>query len=234
MQPGTLDELPATRREILRILKNEAHATIPRIASLLGLAHESVRQQMADLVNRGWVKTHCLVDDKDASSGRPAVDYCLTTEADNFFPKNYDGLLVQALDVTESLGDDALVALLSGVTEIRVERLRGRAHGAPLADRVEALREIYYDGDPFTGVESREPEEIVVTERCCPFLNVALERPIICSSSVSAMRKLVGFEVVRERRFQDGDGRCEFHIKLSRPDLRNSPVFKVEPPRLRE
>lgn len=214
-----LADLSPTRREILRILKTEGHATIPRLSAALGFAHESVRQQVIDLVNEGWITAFCSTDDTaEAAAGRPATDYCLTPAGDHFFPKNYDGLIVQMLDVSP----DPL-ELAAAITDDRVARLRGRK-------RSDALRSIYYDGDAYTDVE-RRGSDLVLTERCCPYLNVALERPIICSTTVSTLRRVFGCEVVRERRFQDGDGRCEFHVKTGRPVPRNTPRFKIEPPK---
>ena len=61
-----------------------------------------------------------------------------------------------------------------------------------------------------------------------------MERPDICSTTVSTLRRLTGCEVVRERRFQDGDGRCEFHVRTATasPD-RKQVRFEREPPRTR-
>jgi predicted ArsR family transcriptional regulator len=75
----------------------------------------------------------------------------------------------------------------------------------------------------------------VLVERNCPYLDVALVRPEICSTTVCALRRLTSCEVVRERRFQDGDERCEFHVRTAtRSPKRKEPRFEKEPPHTAE
>lgn len=232
MKRTVLDELSATRRQILRILKNQVHATIPQLAASLQLAHESVRQQVLDLQHSGWITAICEVDiDPNAppAAGRPPVEYCLTPAGDHFFPKDYHGLLVQLLD---SQGDAALQELAAAVTDDRVERLRGRVRGLSLPRKLDALLAIYLEEDAYTEVEAKG-RDFVLIEKNCPYLNAALERPIICSTTVSTLRRLLRCEIVRERRFQDGDGRCEFHVKVKRRIPGGGPRFELEPPKSR-
>ena len=234
MQPKQLiDELSPTRREILRILKERGHATIAEIAKRLHLVHESVRKQVLDLQKAGWVTTICEVEETGPAMGRPAADYCLTPAGDHFFPKDYDGLVLQILDAKKAAhGVDAVVELAATLTDSRVERLRERVRGPSLRSKMEALRAIYIDEDEFTEVES-SGRDIVLIEKCYPYLNVALEQPIVCSTTVSTLRRLLGHEVVRERRFQDGDQRCEFHVKVRKP-VASAARFEFEPGRSKD
>lgn len=234
MQPTQfLEELPPTRRAILRIIKARGHATIRELAAELQLVHESVRQQVIDLQRRGWLTAPCDTDDRDDSqsaTGRPPVEYCLTPAGDHFFPKDYDGLVVSLIDATQQSGNDAaLRELAAAFTDYRVVEHRD-VRGRSLRARVESLRTIYPDRDEFIAVERRGPD-VVLTEKCCPYLNVALERPIICSTTVSTLRRLLGHTVVRERRFQDGDARCEFHVKGR--ETGSDSRFELEPPKSR-
>jgi predicted ArsR family transcriptional regulator len=230
MQPTEfIDELSPTRREIMRILKQRGQATIAELAERLHLVHESVRKQVLDLQQKGWVTTLCEAESGEApATGRPPVDYCLTPAGDHFFPKDYDGLVLQMLEATkETHGADAVVELAATLTDSRVERLRNRVRGTSLRSKMEGLRAVYHDDDAFTEVESRG-SDLVLVEKCCPYLNVALEQPIICSTTVSTLRRLLGHEVVRERRFQDGDQRCEFHVKVRKP-VASAARFEFEP-----
>jgi predicted ArsR family transcriptional regulator len=59
--------------------------------------------------------------------------------------------------------------------------------------------------------------ELRLVERNCPFLNVASRRPALCSVTVSTLSRLLGHTVTREKRFQDGDGRCVFRVHLNQP-----------------
>ena len=67
-----------------------------------------------------------------------------------------------------------------------------------------------------------------LVEHNCPFLNVALERPVVCSVTVSLLSRLLGFEVVREEKFQAGDGRCAFRVLTDRPRPPDAPPFRRE------
>jgi predicted ArsR family transcriptional regulator len=230
-----LDELPPTRAAIFRLMKSEGFVSIPRVAEVLGISHEAARKQIGDMLRNGWVGSDCETDELDrgqALPGRPSVRYCLTPAGDHFFVKQYPEMTVRLLDaIVTAGGAAALSAVLTQITDERVERLEPQVGDLPLKRKMSALRSIYRDGDPFTDVQ-RRGDDYVLVERNCPYLNVALERPDICSTTVSALRRLTGCEVVRERRFQDGDRRCEFHVRASEmsPD-RQQARFEKEPPR---
>jgi predicted ArsR family transcriptional regulator len=57
----------------------------------------------------------------------------------------------------------------------------------------------------------------MLVEKNCPFLNVATRRPALCSVTVSTLSRLLGQTVTREKRFQNGDGRCVFRVHLDQP-----------------
>ena len=230
-----LDELPATRAAILRLLKREGFASIPRVAEVLGVSHEAARKQVVDLQRNGWIESDCPPDEVEREAailGRPPVRYCLTSSGDHFFPKQYPELLATLLDsVRAERGDKGVTAVLGRMTDAVVDRLQQHLEPLPLDREMNVLRAIYRDGDPFTDVE-RRGDNFVLVERNCPYLDAAMQRPAICSTTVSALRRLTGCEVVRERRFQDGDGRCEFHVKTATQSARRKePRFENEPPR---
>jgi predicted ArsR family transcriptional regulator len=232
---NVLDEIPATRAAIFRLLKQERFASIPRIAEALGVSHEAARKQVGDLQRNGWIDSDCGPEEaqqRESTPGRPPVRYCLTAAGDHFFPKQYPQLLVSVLDtIAAEGGNDAFTSVLARITDDRVARLEPRVATRPMKRRIEELRAIYREGDPFTDVQ-RRGENYVLVERNCPYLSVAMERPDICSTTVSTLRRLTGCEVVRERRFQDGDGRCEFHVKTAQSSPERQQLrFEKEPPR---
>ena len=230
-----LEELPATRAAIFRLLKAEGFASIGRIAEVLGVSHEAARKHVADLQRKGWVGADCPPEESDpraATRGRPSVRYCLTSAGDHFFPKQYPALATALIDaIAAEGGQENLGGVLARVTDERVAELEPRTAALPLKRKMNILRAIYRDRDPDIDVQ-RRGEDHVLIERNCPFLTVALERPEICSTTVSTLRRLTGCHVVRERRFQDGDGRCEFHVRTSRSLPETAQIrFEWEPPR---
>lgn len=225
-----LGTLPRTRREILMLLKQRVHATIVELAQELGMTHEGVRSHMQQLQQDGWVASDCPHDRVALGqvSGRPRVRYCLTVAGEHVFPKRYDTLTALLLSAVANMTDaNGLHELLASVTDIRMNAIGASRTGSRARGR--ALRSLYLPDDPFIETTERDGD-VVIIERNCPFLQVALDQPAICSTTVSALRRLTGCEVVREYRFQDGEGRCEFRV-LSRQPLTDPPRFAPEPPK---
>lgn len=229
-----LDEFPTSRAAIFRLMKEEGFVSIPRLAEVLGVTHEAARKHVVELQRSGWIETDCSPDEvtrRENVPGRPPVRYCLSREGDHLFPKKYPELLIGLLDtIAAEGGADAARAVLARFTDERVAALEPRVPAKPMSRKMAALQAIYSDADPFADVEKRG-EDYVVVERNCPYLAVAMERPHICSTTVSTLRRLTGCEVVRERRFQDGDGRCEFHVRTAQASPNRKAVrFEREPP----
>ena len=211
-EPAPVDLLPDARRALLSALKQAGRATIPQLAETLSVSTEAVRQQLTALQRQGWVIADCGPDDADDRvPGRPPAEYCLTSLADDLFPKSYAALATALFD---ELPDAE--STLARITDGTVNAVRAVHASDSAEDQVEALRSIYRPNDPYTDVETSERGYRLI-ERNCPYLRFATERPLFCSTSVSALRRLMNAEVVREERFQDNDGRCVFHIYTDAP-----------------
>jgi len=226
------DQLPTTRKSILETLKREGKAAIADLAGRLGMSGEAVRQQLLQLQREGWVEA--IRDEAhEKRSGRPAAHYRLTSAGDHLFPKNYDQMGIALLDAVAShLGPDALSRVLAGITEARAKQWEHRLAGRTLDEKLQALTAMYdpqgANGGAYAHVENGA-NGLRLVEQNCPFLNVATERPIICSISVALLSQLLGVEVVREERFQDGDGRCAFRVYDQRPIPEEQRGWKPEP-----
>lgn len=216
-----------TRQSILEALKREGPLAIAQLAERLAMSGEAVRQQLVQLQREGWIEA---IHERAATrhSGRPAARYRLTQAGDHVFPKQYDALTIAVLDaVATELGPESLDRIMASLTEARARVWEPRLEGKSLRERVEALRAIYEGEDPFMEAEE-VPGGFRLVEHNCPFLNVALERPVLCSMTVSLLSRLLGFEVVREERFQTGDGRCAFRVLTDRPRAPEAPTFQRE------
>ncbi|MCQ6282850.1 helix-turn-helix domain-containing protein [Bacillus sp. EB600] len=223
----SVEQLSETRQMILRALKRNGPATIAELASQLEMTREAIRQHLLQLEYEGWIGRY-LKRDSGNGGGRPSTCYCLTSEGDHLFPKYYDSLTVEVLDtVADQLGPEALTQVLSRMTEARVSEWETRLHGLNLAERIEALKGIYMEDDSFMEVE-HSGEQLSLIERNCPFLNVAKRRPALCSVTVSVLTRLLGYRVIREERFQNGDGRCAFRVLLNEPIEEGSINFTLE------
>lgn len=125
------------------------------------------------------------------------------------------------------LGEDSLKQALSSMTESRVQQWEFRLRGLSLSERAAALKDIYMENDSFIDME-QNGEEILLIERNCPFANVAMKHPALCSVTVNVLTRLLGHQVVRKETFQNGDGRCVFSILSNQPIDTESYSFLLE------
>jgi len=208
--------LSAPRRAILAHIKSNATATIGQLAEQLGVSDEAVRQHVVYLENQGWISGQTQRSEP-ARAGRPVVHFSLTEAGDHLFPKRYDELSVLLIDtLVGCCGEVALKEALQTITDSQVKDWEPRLEGKSLDERIELLCGFYLTDDPYTSVEKNNGETVLV-ERNCPFQKVALARPQLCSTTVSTLTRLLGVRVERRQRFQNGDGRCTFHVLRDQP-----------------
>ena len=208
-------QLPDSRRAVLQHLKREGAATAGELAKRLGMTREGARQWLQILEKEGAIARTASRD--NAGAGRPALSYALTPDGEHLFAKNYDGLAMSLVDaVADQLGQEALITLLAAITEQQVKEWEPKLVGKTLPERIKALKGIYFEEDPHTSVR-KDARGYLLVERNCPYLNVAMRRPHLCSVTVSTLTRLLGVRVVREARFQDGDRRCVFRVLDDQP-----------------
>jgi predicted ArsR family transcriptional regulator len=226
-EPAAIDLLTEARRSLLDALKRAGWATIPELAEMLAISNEAVRQQLTVLQREGWINSNCGPGGEDERPpGRPAISYCLSARGDDLFPKKYAGL---ALLLFDELADPEQT--LTMLTDRRVRELGERVRETS-AVTAATLKAIYRPDDSYIEIEESDRGTRLI-EWNCPYLQFARERPSICSTTVSTLRRITGHEVVREERFQDGDGRCVFHIYRDAPMTRTRQRrrFEPEPPK---
>ncbi len=175
---------------------------------MLHLTGEAVRQQLLQLQREGWVSTDIRKGDH-RRTGRPASVFRLTPSGDHLFPKAYDEL---ASSLLAFAGDDPLRRL----TDAKVKAAEPSTHGLPLEAKVDALKSLYSNEDPYMSVETTRDGYRLV-ERNCPYYNVAMENASLCSVSIDVLGRLLGVRVEREETFQNGDGRCAFRVFANQP-----------------
>jgi predicted ArsR family transcriptional regulator len=211
-----IEALSETRREILLHIKHRGGATIAELAVHLGISDEGTRQHLIYLERNGWIVRR----DTGAAgrSGRPASIYHVSPKGEVFFPKQYEALTLALLDtVAELYGNEAVIAALARITDAKVAEWEPRLRGKTLREKLELLKNYYKEGDEFVSVSVGPHGDTTIVERNCPFLNVAQSRPVLCSTTVSVLTRLLGFHVERRQTFQHGDGCCEFVVRTDRP-----------------
>ena len=154
---------------------------------------------------------------EDLAHARAAVvtakdAYTVALTGDRHLPKAYDKLSIGMLSSLRE-GPTTLRQTLASLAQKQVELWKPRLEGKSTREKLDLLRDLYGEEDPFTSLEYGEHEAVLI-ERNCPFLNVALEHPVICSLSVNTLEGLLGHPVIRQEKFQSGHGRCVFRVLL--------------------
>ena len=216
------------RTSILAFLKHHHGGEVAGVATHLRISYEGARQHLKQLETEGLVEKR-PVRPARAAAGRPLARYMLTPSGDHLFPKSYDELAVELIDMlTDRRGQPALKQVLGALTDKHVREWAPRLQGKPIEERMAALQAVYRDGDPHMSVEiGRHGMRLI--ERNCPFLNVASRRPALCSVTVSTLQRLLSVKVVREERFQSGHGRCVFRVLTDEPIDPRRFRFALEP-----
>jgi len=206
------------QRQILTFIKQQGETTNAALAEYLNVSYEAVRQQLRQLEASQLVVSH-KQRDEEQRSGRPTQYYGLSSAGDHLFPKAYDVLAVELIDtLTAALGAEALREVLASFTDANVRQWMSSLQDKPLRERLETLKGIYVEDDVYMQVEIDDSSNTLrLVERNCPFLNVASRRSALCSVTVSTLSRLLGHRVIREKRFQNGDGRCVFRVQLDQP-----------------
>jgi predicted ArsR family transcriptional regulator len=225
MNAASPDRPGAPQLALLDALKSRGPATIAELAATLAMTGEAVRQHLVRLGAAGFVRP----TRERHGAGRPVSRWAIAPDAERLFPKRYEELAVALLDrVSDTLGPAATRRLLASLTEERVRAWEPRLRGRTLRQKLELLKDLYSPDDPHTAVDTKG-RELRLVERNCPFLEVALKRPALCSVTVNTLTRLLGVRVEREERFQSGDGRCVFRVRLDQPIPAGASSFAMEP-----
>lgn len=223
---AAIEALSDTRREILLRIKKDGGSTISEIAKHLAISDEGARQHLILLERQGWVSRRAQ-HAGDGKSGRPASIYEISPRGEEFFPKRYDELANALLEIIrEQHGADAVRSALARVADAWVQAWEPKLRDKTLDERLELLKSYYLNDDPFITIERNG--HVALVERNCPFTNVAMEHPQLCSITVNTLTRLLGLQVSRERTFQKGDGCCEFRVQRSAPVDPSNVAFKLE------
>jgi predicted ArsR family transcriptional regulator len=229
------------RRRILDFLKSRGQAGIDDVARHLRIGHEGARKQLALMESYGWVTRDGGAGPASAGAagsaasgaaegvtgkGRPKAAYRVTAAGEHLLPKAYDRLSIALFSSLAGQGGaETLRKVLASLADRQVEAWKPALAGLSAKDKLAALRSLYQEDDPFMSVEERGGD-LVLVERNCPFLSVAMAHPALCSLSVMTLERLLGRPVTREERFQAGHGRCVFRIRGEGPPPK--PGFRLE------
>jgi len=195
----------ATTRGQIVVLLRRASRTVDELAEALGLTDNGVRSHLSTLERDGLIRQAGT----RRGSGKPAYTYELTSDADALFPKAYDGILNQVLDVLrERLAPEVVDQILR---EVGHRLASGRtAPPGDLRRRVEWGAGVLRDMGGLPEVEEHE-DSFVIRGYSCPLVALVPRHPEVCRLAEALLGEVIG-ATVRERCGRGDRARCCFEI----------------------
>lgn len=209
--------LVTTRRAVVLFLRRHPGVTVAELAAELHVSGKAIRRHLGLLRAEGLVR---MVPGPRPRAGRPASGWELTAEGCAVLPHCYERLALDLLDdVADSLGADALEALLQYRGANMAERYRSEMIGSEtLTERVHALaalrdREGYLACAEACGEGSGGGVRLI--EHHCAVEAAASRHPGLCAMELALVRQALGpsVEVQRERHLLSGDSCCSYRVR---------------------
>ena len=190
-------------RIILRLRRHDR--TVSDLADALDLTDNAIRAQITKLERDDLVEA----TGKRPGTRKPETLYGLTEEAESLFPKAYDLLLDQLLEVLTEREDD-VEDLLRTVGGRLAKRFSGRVTASETESRLEQVLHILEDMGGVPQIESTTDGAVVVRGRSCPFGEVVPHHPAVCIMTEALLTELSG-RTVRQQCNPDAEPpQCRF------------------------
>jgi predicted ArsR family transcriptional regulator len=185
-----------------------------QIGAELGASRTGVLQQLRGLGAAGLVTRQTVRH----GVGRPRHLYDITTDAQELFPSNYDGLATGLLAaITEIGGEDLLEQVFAARRRQIGDRVRRRiaervGTDAPLADRVRELAVIQDELGYLAETSLDGDGSVRLRENNCAIFHVAGGGSVACQAELDLFRDILDADVQRETHIVAGDRCCSYRI----------------------
>jgi DeoR family suf operon transcriptional repressor len=208
---AALTSLPATRRELLELIKRQGEADVELIASRLGITVSGTRQHLTALEADGLVRHR----QERTGPGRPKHFFELTPAGDALFPRNYVDLANELLTYVEDEDPELLVRIFDKRAQRRLERARLRSEGLSFSERVKLVASILDEDGYLADFDERPDGSFVVTEHNCAVLAIAQQHRHACSTELAFLQALLpDADVTRIAHRLNGGHVCAYEIKM--------------------
>ena len=204
-----LSTLPATRREVLDLLKKKGEQSVDQLASLTGLTISAVRQQLAGLQRDGLVGYR----QRRSGPGRPLHLYHLTPAAEGLYPRAYAELTNELLDYVGDAEPELVNQIFGRRRQRRIENAQRRLAGKDFEGKIQELTSIL-DGDGYLAESVAEPDgSFLIVEHNCAILGIALRYGQACGTELDFIRTILPEATVeRISHMVQGASNCSYRI----------------------
>ncbi len=197
----------STRGRLVTLLRRGGR-TVDELAADLGLTNNGVRAHLATLERDGLVRRGGSVR-RGSGGGKPAYVFELTPEARELFPRAYEPVLGELLDVlAERVGVDELERLLREAGT-RMAGGRGVPSGG-IRERLEAAVDVLDDLGGLAEIIEHEGT-FDIRSYGCPLAAVVSKQPQTCDMVETFIAKVAGVRV-REHCERGENPRCRFEV----------------------
>ncbi len=204
MIPWNQHFFASTRGRIVLLLRRGKH-TVDELAHQLGLTDNAVRAHLLSLERDHLVRQAGT----RRGSGKPALLYDLTSEAEHLFPQAYLAVLHELLAVlSEDLPAEQRTRLMQ-----HVGRRLARQWQVPTSELRERLRQTVTLLNELGGAARWEEEEraYFIQSHHCPFALLVPAYPEVCQMAQTLLTELLGVPVI-EQCEQNEAARCRFTV----------------------
>lgn len=201
----------STRRQILQILRTQGNQTAQQLADELKITSMGVRRHLTTLERDGLIQ----MQTQRQPTGRPTYMYRLTEAGLETFPKSYDLLATQVLEVVRATDGETRVAeIFAGRMEQLYEQFAPRMSGKNLGERVQELAKIQEEAGYMARWEKTEGG-YVLKEQNCAIYRVACRFQDACQFEIELFRRLLDADLERVEHQVKGDLACTYFIPES-------------------
>lgn len=210
-----------TRGQIVTLLRR-AGRTVDELAQALDLTDNGVRSHLVTLERDGLVRQQGT----RRGAGKPAYTYELTPEADDLFPKMYDQILAQLLDVLVArLPPESVSDILDDLSH---RLAAGRvAPDGDLRSRTEWGASVLRDMGGLPEVEE-QAGGLFIRGYSCPIGAIASRHPEGCQLAARLLSQVIGAPTQEECE-RAGVPRCSFRILADAAGARDGSVTDLPP-----
>lgn len=203
-----LDEqfFESTRGRIVSMLRGTS-STVEELADKLELTDNAVRAHLATLGRDG------LIQQNGARRGirKPHYTYALTPEAEQLFPKAYDALLNQLVEVLKGrLAPETLETILREVGRNLAQQNEGPGHG-DLESRLRVALKVLEALGGSPAIE-RQGDMYFIRSGGCPLSTVVAKHPEVCQLAETLVAEILK-RPVQEQCQREPTPRCSFAVK---------------------
>jgi DeoR family transcriptional regulator, suf operon transcriptional repressor len=202
--------MKSTREKILRTLLAYPGSTINDLAEAVGINGISVRHHLTALEADNLVTS----GEERHGVGRPRLVYSLTEKGVEEFPTRYLGLTRRILEtLNQKLSPSELRSIFETIGAEIAESYEKDIEDKSLDERIKLVKTALTNEGFIVEVEKDE-DSYILTSLSCPYYQVGLDHPVVCSLDHTLISRLLGSEIEPITCIFEGCDRCTFQISI--------------------